>query len=263
MRPRLAFALLVSIILIIVAGVFRFIPKTNPASLDLIATNNNIDIYNSTSTTNVDSLNAQEATSSVDSSSTPLSQTDLIGQQLFSDYLNLNSNGAATPENITALAGTYADNIIGLKSAPTILATDLKITSNSSDNLRAYWSNFLNIYNKYQDLMNAESNSGKNLNAVGPDLNAYANNMSNLYGREADEFKSLPVPQIIALNHLNLINTYLSSSWAMKSLSNMDTDPAGAFAGIVAEKGNLQDEQTLIGNIQKILEDNGIILKTQ
>jgi hypothetical protein len=49
----------------------------------------------------------------------------------------------------------------------------------------------------------------------------------------------------------------------MDALANLDTDPAGAFAGIVAEKNNLQDEQTYLGNIQKILEDSGIISKTQ
>src|SRR3989339_791287 len=45
-------------------------------------------------------------------STTTLSKEDLIGRQLFSEYIGLKSKGQVTPDNLLSLADKYAQDII-------------------------------------------------------------------------------------------------------------------------------------------------------
>jgi hypothetical protein len=204
-------------------------------------------------------------TASVSASTTPenLTQTDLIGRQMFMDYMSLAQNGQATPENITALANTYSDNIVGLSQPIQLKITDLKILDSSPANLQSYETNLSTLYIKYQLLMRAQIKTGADFGVVGPDLVNFARNLSSLYQKEADEMKVWKVPQILAVDHLALIDSYLSSAHAYKQFSNVSTDPAGAFSAIATQKQRDADEQTALTNIDKILFSNGIIFKTQ
>ena len=110
LRVRFISALVISIVLVGGAMWFRFVkipPYTNP-----VATVTQVEQVESTSTDDLlltDFFNTE--TSIPATSTTALSQTDLIGRQLFSDYLALKSEGKTTPDDINAFAASLAESI--------------------------------------------------------------------------------------------------------------------------------------------------------
>lgn len=191
--------------------------------------------------------------------SEPLSETDLIGRQLFSDYAKLLSTGQATSENLTALAESYTASIKNTKYIPNITTADLLIVEDTETNLQIYGESVFNIHTKYKNLVTKAHGSGITPNVNSPEFKSFMERVAELYTQAANELKILPVPQILAETHFNLVNNNLSSAEAATTLSNIVKDPLSAYAALNTQAENTQKEANLLLYIQSTMMANGII----
>jgi hypothetical protein len=191
-----------------------------------------------------------------------LNQTDLLGRQLFSDYLNLSSQGSVTSEKINNLANSYADNILNLQTSSKIDKSSLTITTNSQATLSTYGTAVLTLRIRYGDAVQKLVNQTGAKNADDPKVQDLMLSISQTYKQAAQDLINMPVPQSLADNHLKLINNYLSSSEAARTIANADTDPMGAYAALNVQVKNGEEENLLLGNIQSIMAANGIIFSS-
>lgn len=191
-----------------------------------------------------------------------LSEADVIGQRLFSDYISLKSQGQVTPDNVGALANTYAERIANTKlEVQKISLSELSTIPDSEENLTIYGKTMFNLRKKYRDLAAAEySKSGNITEITSPSFRSFMGAVGKLYRDSADELKKIKVPNTLATNHREIINTYLESAVVIESFGNVSSDPIKAYAAINIYSKNSEKETALFINIEKTLQANGIIL---
>lgn len=259
--PRVRFigALVISIALIGGAVWFRFVripPYTNP-----VATVTQVESTSTDDLLLTDFFNTEASTSSV-TSTTELSQTELIGRQLFTDYLELKSKGQATPDNINAFAEKLAESINNINiSISKINSNKIVVLPESEASLAAYGTAMTNLRNKYKNLVAAQTKSsgGDITNINSPAYSIFMNAMGKLYKTAADELVLIGVPTSLAQNHVNLINQYLENAEVMRLIGNTSKDPLPAYAALSIYIKNSGREAELLLNIQKTLMAHGII----
>src|SRR3989338_7809365 len=212
---RFISALVVSIALIGGAMWFRFVripPYANPAvsvsQVESLSSENDpflTDFFNT------------EASSSA-ASAPELSQTDLIGRQLFSDYLALKSEGETRPGNIDVLAKNLAESIRNVNlSIPKINSNQVIVLPESEANLAAYGNAMTNLRNKYKNLVAAQTESGGSdlANTDKPAFSSFMDAAAKLYKAAANDLVLIVVPASLSQKHLNLINQYLENAEVM------------------------------------------------
>lgn len=192
---------------------------------------------------------------------TPLTQTDLIGRQLFSDYMSLSSKGQATPENLDNLAAKYVDSIQKTDTAKKITLVDLKIVDDSDANLKSYGQTIFGIRSKYQNLIKQKTSGIVTLQPGTPQFSSFMKDITSLYLSSATEVENSPVPASFSVNHLKLVNNYLSSSNAASQLVDISKDPMGAYAAINIQAKNAQEEIDILNSIQSALTSKGIFFE--
>jgi hypothetical protein len=209
---------------------------------------------------------SDEATDTISIDSVPLGPTmpapkngtELISQQIYSDYLNLSLSGQATEENITRLASVYATNIGNLHTSKKVLLTDIQITDDTAANYAVYAKLLTNIYTTYQTKLANQLGNNNEIKASGSAVVDFADSLQNIYEREATELKSIPVPKSVSSAHIRLINNYLSNASVFAALTKVDSDPASAYAGIVQQGKNSEEEKQIIAEIDRILTEHGL-----
>jgi hypothetical protein len=188
-----------------------------------------------------------------------LTSTDLIGRQLLGDYVSLAVNGRANDSSILSLADQYVENIPTLIVPNTISYSDVKVAANNKDNLAKYSLELIRVQREYNSQY-----SSLNPNMVGEGSNLakqYANfafSAAQVYRDTATKLKNLSVPPVLAQNHYQLVNIYLSNAAAMEAVAKISSDPATAFAGIVLLGESVLKEQELLSKIGEVLISNGV-----
>ena len=205
-----------------------------------------------------------EASSSA-ASAPELSQTDLIGRQLFSDYLALKSEGETTPGNIDVLAKNLAESIRNVNlSIPKINSNQVIVLPESEANLAAYGNAMTNLRNKYKNLVAAQTESGGSdlANTDNPAFSTFMSALGKLYQAAANELLLVGVPASLAQNHVDLINYYLETGEVIKLISKTSEDPLQAYAALNIYTKNGGRESELLLNIQKTMMAHGIIFNS-
>ena len=254
-RIRLIGAFFISIASIAGASWFRFIQIPPYQRAELVAVEEIADLT-SDDVFLEDILSSNPNTSDV--SATPLTQTDVVGRQLFSDYISLASQNKTSSDDFNFLATKYAESILRETPKKVTRPDELSITTNSEENLRIYGNAVLEIRTKYRNLVIAQYQGGNISNVNGPEFKSLVKNTSFLYGNAARELLALPVPASLANNHAALINNYFASAEAMRELSNISEDPIKSFAALNTQAKNSQEEEDLFLKIQMMLAANGI-----
>ncbi len=196
-------------------------------------------------------------------STATLAQTDIIGRQLFSDFMALKSQGQATPENIKTLAGRYAEELKNFEiSIPKVNPDQIIVLPDSTANLAAYGNTMTSIRNKYKNFVAAQvENSGGDIKDTTSEAFAtFMGAVGKLYQAATNELLLVGVPATLASNHRDLINNYLESAEVMASISNTSQDPVRAYAALNIYAQHTDKEADLFLNIQKVMMANGIIL---
>lgn len=194
-----------------------------------------------------------------DTSTENLNQTDLLGRQLFSDYLTLSSKGQVSQDKLNSLANSYADSILNLQTSPKIDRSRITITSDSQANLSKYGTAIISMRIRYGDTVERQASQTGVKNADDPKVENLMTAISQTYKQAVQELINTPVPQSLADNHVRLINNYLSSAEATRAIANAESDPMGAYAALNVHAKNNEEESVLLGNIQAVLAANGII----
>lgn len=254
---RLRFALVTSIILIVGALWFR-IHSSQASNSNLVA------IQDDGETTPSDLISSEEflALNATSTPTGPLSTTDLVGRQLFSDYIGLVNNGQATEENLARLASSYAETLTNTSEVRSVTSAELKTVEDTVENLQAYASVVFSTREKYKKLV-IEATKGKNISD--PNNSGFAslmNRLSDLYKQSGEEFLTISVPISLSATHLTLVNNYFSSAEAMKTLSKSEEDPLSAYAALDTQSKNNTEEEETLQNLQKTLMANGIMLES-
>ncbi len=252
MRFNIVFAILASIVLIGGASWVRF-ARTNPFAVSYLAI-----VPNQLESEN-DILESFLNPKVPDKEpALPLSQTDILGRQLFSDYMALKSRDQLDSNSLKSLINKYSGGILSFESRPSVSKEQINIVPDSTDNSKIYIQKIFETRAKYAGLV-VNSFGQRNFTDIDdPDfkeLTAYA---AKLYQEAAAELKKIPVPVSLADNHIKLIENYLSSSSSIGALSNIAEDPARTYAALNTYAQNVNEEERLLANIQLAILTNGI-----
>lgn len=182
---------------------------------------------------------------------------EALGQQLILDYVELATSGKANQQSLANLADKYVLTIPTLTQADSIVYADLKIVDDSKANLQKYADEITKIHFDYTQRISSKY-TGFSLNTLNQELYSFAGTFSLAYKEAATRLRNISVPRTVAQNHLDLVNSYLSSGAAMEAVSKKEADTAKAFAGILALNENLGKESILLNEIQRILNSSGI-----
>jgi hypothetical protein len=254
LRFNLIFSLIVSVVFIAGATWFRVSQNNTPSELvNVESVPGELAIYNGSP---LDIYVGEEGAST---STAKLTQTDLLGRQLFTDYLNLNSKNQLTKENINNLANSYAENILNLHTASKIDGSKIIVVADSPANLSTYGNTVFAVRSRYGKMAEKSLAQNSFTDPNSQEFSKFMSSVSLIYKQIATELQSMPVPSSLAENHVNLINNYLSSSESAKSLANLSKDSLGAYAALNSYAKNEKEESELLGNIQISLVSNGII----
>jgi len=257
MHRRLGIALSFSALLIGGAALHRFAyaEKTSP----YLAAADSLDAGGeSTALSDTDLLPDTAATSTDDEK---LTTTDLIGRQLFMDYLDLAQNGQATDANIEKLGDNYAANIVRLDTPGTYTPPTLSVVPDSKDSFKAYASAFSALYNSYTERAKINfSEAGDISDLANPNFSSAMKDMSSLYSKAAKDLAALPVPTSLVSAHQQLITLYMDNARALGVLSGIGTDPAAAYAALGTQAKNSQAEKDILAQIAGTLALNGTSL---
>jgi hypothetical protein len=191
-----------------------------------------------------------------------LTQTDLIGRQLFTDYMSLSSKGQATPENLNDLASKYVTSIQSIDATTLFTISDLKIVEDSDITLKSYGQSLFGIRSKYQNSIKEMTSGMVSIQPGTNQFTTFMKNVSLLYKQSAEEMENLPVPASLAPYHLKLINNYLSSANAANQLTDISKDPIGSYASINTQAKNGKEEVEILNSIQTSLSSKGIFFET-
>jgi hypothetical protein len=255
LRFNLAFSLVISFVFIAGATWFRISHnKPVPQSLSVESAQNDLAIYQGSP------LDVYIGEGKNSTSTDKLNSTDLLGRQLFSDYLNLNSNHQVTPENINKLASSYADSILNLQTSSKIDRSKVTVTADSPEAIGKYGNAVFEIRTRYGKLVEKSLAQNKFTDASGPEFSKFMSSVSTIYKQVADEMQNLPVPASLVDNHVKLVNNYLSSSESARSLSNLSQDSLSAYAALNSYATTEEEEGNLLTNIQVALVSNGIVI---
>lgn len=254
MRFGLGLAICVSVLLISVASWTRFgqAQETQPGLVSVSnPVENSDDYYKQVADAFLGGSNSTTSTKE-------LTGTDIIGRQLIFDYVELAASGQASEETINQLADQYVESIPTLIQAPKINAFDLNVVSNTLINLQAYENEGTNILKDYEKKISSIYSTGINVSSPDAETYKFALSASLIYNQTANNLKNLQVPAAIAPSHLKLVNYYLANAAAMKAVSEVETDSSKAFAGLIYFNTGLEEETSILKEINQIFSNYGL-----
>ncbi len=157
--------------------------------------------------------------------------TDSLSKDVFTQYIKYNTSGEIKSDEIAKITNDLLKNKV--QSTNTVKINQIKTTSSSVENLKIYGTNLAIV----QDAL---TKAISNINTK-KDKTPY---VAAAYRGAAEVLMSVNVPDILADNHLLIINGYLKYSDGMNLLEYQNSDPAKALLGI----NNLQTATTELTN---------------
>lgn len=253
LRIRLIIALTLSIALIVGAVWFRFVriapysadifsvPQTEPSAFE------SFDLTDFSGTT----------TPVVTTSTAPLSQTETVGRQLFSDYIGLISKGQTGLEDINQLAAKYAD-IMARFETKAINSSEITIVGNTPANFQTYADKVMTIRYKYKSVVETRVGTLDTLGLAEKNFTAFAKDMAALYPEAIAELKAVPTPVLLVSTHTQLINTYIGAAAAFTTAADDSRDPVETYAAFSAITKNSEQENETFLTLLEALMENGV-----
>ncbi len=145
--------------------------------------------------------------------------TDSLSKDVFTQYIKYNTSGEIKTDEIAKMTNDLLKNKI--QSANTITINQIKTTSSSVENLKIYGTNLAIVQDALTKVIS-------NINTK-KDKTPY---VAAAYRGAADVLKTVVVPDILAENHLLIVNGYIKYSEGMSLLEYQNSDPARALLGI-------------------------------
>lgn len=256
---RLTIALSISVVLIGGAMWSRF-GQTSYVSSSIVAVEN-LDPAVSNEAFLADFISTTTPISTT--SAEPLSQTDIIGRQLFLDFMALKSSGQITPSSISSLANKYAENLVGQNmQVKQISLKQVVVVTDSEENFIAYSKAITNIRNEYKNIVTIQYSKEGVTDTNNQAFSTFMDAVGKLYEAAAGKLLATKVPVSLSQNHVELINNYLENAKAMEALANMSDDPMSAVTALKTQTENTNKERGLLLKIQQTMVASGIIFNS-
>lgn len=258
MKLPIAFALLVSVVIIGGATLIRFVPSADEkAALELIAVEQEreeeayYDVF-------VEKASATP-TATTTTISTPLTKTQVVSQQLLSDFMDLASTGQIDEDNFDDFVTQYVNYVPNLSTYNQIGASDIRSVDNTKANFQSYVLRVEEIEKERQKSVGSISMNSNREGGLDGDSLRSIETAARAYESAATKLKSVLVPNALVVMHTKLINNFLSTTSGLRSIINdSDKDPALSFSGMIIVSSNVKEEVNIYNEITDILVENNV-----
>ncbi len=176
------------------------------------------------------------------SSGGPLTATDKLARDLFSNFIILYESGKLTDANKKILLDKVTkNNAVNLKRA-TYTVADMNIAPNGSKYLKKYYAEFNKILSKNENTENEFLTLQKALSGGKKEDLAPLEQTMLTYDRISKGLLKLPVPKEIAEINTIFVNSFSNLAEDVRGISTIFEDPLTALTGI---NSYIKDEQIL------------------
>ena len=191
--------------------------------------------------------------SAPDTSSSPSTATDLLGQDFIANYAQLEQAGLDTDSQSAsdAMSGVLSDTIANLPSPTVYTLNDIHVVqSDDPATLQAYGNVIVSTISTYMPKQNEavvataalQSGDMSTLKQIDPIIADYQMILKILL--------STPVPDSVAQYHLDLVNGASIALYNAETFRKLDTDPTQSVAAVSLEVTGLQDMETAFSSMQ-------------
>lgn len=163
-----------------------------------------------------------------------LSETEKISRRFFAEYLTLKQSGGLTEEKKSELINSFLSGIGTSADYKTYKISDIKISGDNSveaikkygDNMEIILSNFDGFTKNELDIINEA------LDADFPEKLDELVEYANAYGKSAGELLKIECPYHYSQYHIDLINNFMATEYAVLEMKKIFEDPLLAMAGL-------------------------------
>lgn len=254
MKGRVTFALILSLVLVGGATVFRLSPDTYKSSNKIVYVETPID---NEEQEEINKLFFESINSPTQKSLKEPSSTELIGRGLITGYIDLATKGVATQKNLEALANQYVESVPSFRTLTPLTLSDIQTTPNTPGAFKTYEDEVNKIHEEYAKNTKKIAEKAYEVTKIDSNFRTFANTLGNAYTKAANKLKNLKAPASVADAHLELINSYLSSAESLKILAGGDNDSASLFAAMVTVRSDVEMQNQILGRISQIIRTNG------
>ena len=145
--------------------------------------------------------------------------TDSLSKDIFSQYIKYNTSGGMNENDIADITESVLNKKGGVSNPSTY--GDIKINTSSTNNLKIYGN----------DIAIIENSTGKAILALNNKTNKTPY-ISSIYMEVSKILVTVPVPESLAENHLQIINGLKKYSEGLSMVDQQSTDPAKALLGL-------------------------------
>ncbi len=218
----------------------------------------------SVSSSTLDAYKLDSLAKPISTTTEKLTQTDLLGRDFFSTYIQLRQAGLNTDENaVKSATNQLISDAVSNMQSPTVYSGSLLVVTDLD--------NKTTLMNYFSDLSSVlATNYPKTNEAVVANDALSTGNTEKL--KEIDliitKYEALikalliiKVPKALAPYHINLINGVSMQLFNAKALRHVDTDPVQGLAAVQLEGPALQAMSTALTDISAYLNRRGITSK--
>lgn len=187
-----------------------------------------------------------------------LNQTELMSRKLVADYFALKASGKATPDNIAKLGAQYGNELFITGTHSSVGSGEIRVAEDSNEHLSAYYRSLMETRARHKKVLDSSFQENEFKDVFASDFSQFMKLTSKEYMAIAQELLKMPVPKSLAENHLALINNYLAGSELAALISEIESNPAPAFAAFESQFKTGEQEEALVANVKVFLLSKGL-----
>jgi hypothetical protein len=194
----------------------------------------------------------------------PDSLTGLVGQEVFSAFTKMDSNGTAIDNNTVdtvskAFSDAMENNPLGTFTEYSNQDTNIN-TSPTAKDLQNFVDKINSIVDKYRIIFSSLANSGQDPSATPEDATfSLIAKSGAVYKNLASDLSLISVPEQTQEGFIDLLNSYSLSATALSEVKYYSKDPVRAGAGLKLHQQAAVLEIIAISELKKSLSPNGIL----
>ncbi len=166
-----------------------------------------------------------------------------LSKDFFAKFMALQNNGQLTDQSQQELINNAITDIDPGSIPPRYTTADIKNVPTNKDSLKAYGNSLAKLVTDFQDKIKAQRDNVQALNS---------------YDDLISDIKDLPVPTVLAFNHLQLLNNFNISHTTLSYLIDYK-DPLKGLSALKTLQSNNNNAIDLYINIASAMQKNAII----
>jgi len=197
-----------------------------------------------------------------------LTETDKFAQQFFASLSAMKQNGQIDQTTINNVSTSLGQNIVDPNLVDTYTEKDITLSENDGvSEQNTYYTNAKKLFETYKkeglgselEIVSEIVSSGKVENEQ--DAIDKLTNIANAYQKFAQKMLELKVPESLAQYHIRIINSANNTGISVRNMIKIIDDPIVGLSGLSQYQKYSDDFITSVGDLEKILSNNGIIIQ--